>query len=325
MQAYVDELAARLPRVAPDLRFAEFPRTRTLSLGEQTVTPWRLWRAGARLVHFPSPYAPLLAPAPYVVTIHDLIHLRFPEHFKPTVGPYYATVVRAVCARATLVLTDDPRTVPDLERFLGVRPEKVRVVPLGAADAFMRDDIVPERAARPYFIYAGNHRAHKDLPTLFAAWAALPAALEADLWLTGDDDLPPEAARPQRERGDLRFLGEVGVERLASLYAGALALVYPSRCEGFGLPMLEAAAAGARVIAATSAVPFSLSPFVETFEPGDAGRLGAMLAEAVAAARMPRTERNEQARRFARSQTWDRCAQATAEVYREIVHAQGKS
>jgi glycosyltransferase involved in cell wall biosynthesis len=320
MQTYVDELAARLPRVAPDLHFAFFPRGRTLSPGEQTAVPWRLWRAGARMVHFPSPYAPLLAPRPYAVTVHDLIHLRFPEHFKVTVGPYYATVVRAVCAGAARVITDDPRTVPDLERFLVVPAAKVRVVPLGASELFMRDGIRPERATRPYFLYAGNHRAHKDLATLFAAWAALPPGLDVDLCLTGHDDLLAGSVRPRRDRAELRFLGNVGGERLAELYAGTLALVYPSLCEGFGLPMLEAAATGARVIASTSAVPFSLAPYVETFEPGDVRRLLGLMT---AAARNENGDARpkQEAQRFARSQTWDRCALATAEVYREILQA----
>jgi hypothetical protein len=100
MQAYVDELALRLPRVAPDLTFATFPRTRSLTLDEQFGLPRRLRRANPRLVHFLSVYAPLFGPRPYAITVHDLIHLRFPQFFKATVGPYYASVVRFVCARA---------------------------------------------------------------------------------------------------------------------------------------------------------------------------------------------------------------------------------
>jgi hypothetical protein len=111
MQAYVDELALRLPRVAPDLTFATFPRTRSLTLDEQFGLPRRLRRANPRLVHFLSVYAPLFGPRPYAITVHDLIHLRFPQFFKATVGPYYASVVRFVCARAARVLTDDERTV----------------------------------------------------------------------------------------------------------------------------------------------------------------------------------------------------------------------
>jgi glycosyltransferase involved in cell wall biosynthesis len=184
----------------------------------------------------------------------------------------------------------------------------------------MSEGIVPERGPRPYFLYAGNHREHKDLATLFAAWAALPPEFEVDLYLTGDDDLVPGSVRPRRLGGDLRFLGDVGVERLASLYAGSLALVYPSLCEGFGLPMLEAAAVGARVIASTGAVPHSLEPYVETFAPGDVRTLFGQLTSAAT-----NGAAKQEARRFARSQTWDRCAQATAEVYREILQAKGST
>jgi glycosyltransferase involved in cell wall biosynthesis len=313
MLAYADELAARLPRVAPDLTFVAFARTQSLTLGEQLVLPWRLRRAQPRLVHFLSVYAPLLAPRPYAITIHDLIHLRYPQYFKRSVGPYYASVVSAVCAGAARVITDDARTVGDLERFLGVRSDKVRVIPLGVDDAY-RADAEPERGERPYFLYVGNHRPHKDLATLFAAWEALEPQLEADLYLTGPDDLEPALRRPQRVAGSLRFLGGVSVERLRKLYAGAVALVHPSLCEGFGLPLLEAASVGARVIACADAIPGTLRPYVDSFAPRDVRALTGLMANA-AQNPVPAPE----ARRFARTQTWDRCAERTAEVYREVL------
>jgi len=275
--------------------------------------PWRLRRARPRLVHFLSVYAPLLAPRPYVVTIHDLIHLRYPEYFKRSVGPYYATVVRAVCAGAARVITDDGQTVPDLERFLGVRPAKIRVIPLGVDDAYLAA-AEAEPAPRPYFLYVGNHRPHKDLPTLFAAWESLDPALEVDLYLTGPDDLAPAPARPKRALGSLRFLGDVSVERLRRLYAGALALVHPSLCEGFGLPLLEAATVGTRVIACSGAIPDPLRPYVDAFAPHDVSALAGLLANAAA-----KPASRQEAQRFARTQTWDRCAERTAEVYREVL------
>jgi glycosyltransferase involved in cell wall biosynthesis len=313
MKAYAEELSARLPRVAPDLHFATVVRTSALGFEEQVSVPLALRRTRARLVHFLSVYAPLFAPRPYVITIHDLIHLRFPEYFKRRVGPYYATVVRGVCARAARVITDDERTVEDLRRFLGVTPESVVVIPLGVDDAFLGETI-PAALPRPYFLYAGNHREHKDLPTLFAAWQALDPGWEVDLLLTGDDDLRADVVRPRRERGELRFLGNVESVRLAQLYAGTVSLVHPALSEGFGLPMLEAAAAGAPVIACEDAVPSILRPFVRTFAARDVRALAALMAAARDGPKPP-----EAARRFARALTWDRCAERTAEVYRNVL------
>jgi len=312
MRAYAEELATRLPRVAPDLAFAVETRKSYLDCVEQVDLPRRLRRLRPRLVHHLSVYAPLLGPRPYAITIHDLIHLRYPAHFKRSVGPYYRTIVRAVCARAARVIVDDPRTIGDLERYLGVPPEKVRVVPLGIDETYL-EDVVPAPAPRPYAIYAGNRRPHKDLGTLFAAWAALPSELELDLALTGDRD-PAEPPPPERARGRVRFLGALATPALASAYAGAVALVYPSLCEGFGLPMLEAAACGTPVIASDSALPGVLRPIARTFAARDTAALGAML---LAVARAPR--RDAAGRALARSFTWDRCALATAQVYREIL------
>jgi len=316
MKAYAAELAARLPRVAPDLRFASLSRGENFSADEQIGMPWALARMRPRLTHFLSVYAPLLAPAPFAITVHDLIHLRHPAFFKKKVGWYYQTIVRAVCARAARVITDDERTVEDLKRFLGVAREKIRVIPLGCDDAYLRER-EPFRAARPFFLYAGNHRQHKDLPTLLAAWAALPAHLDADLYLTGENDLPPER-QPTRALGAVRFLGDVATEELARFYGSCVALVHPALCEGFGLPMLEAGAAGAAVLACEDAAPTVLRPYVECFAAGDVAGLRALMERALAGDPVLQARRAA-LRGAARGLTWDRCAAATAEVYREVL------
>ncbi|GAC1618639.1 MAG: glycosyltransferase family 1 protein [Vulcanimicrobiaceae bacterium] len=302
MRAYAEELARRLPRVAPDLRFRTLVRTNALDAEEQVVVPIRLRATRARLVHHLAVYAPLVGLRPSVITIHDLIHLRFPTLFKRRVGPYYATVVRGVCARAACVVTDDERTVEDLERYLGVPPRKVAVIPLGVDDAFLaaaaradasRDVAAASTAARPYFLYVGNHRAHKDLPTLFAAWQSLPAAYDVDLRVTGCDDLAANGVRPSRTRG---------------------ALVYPALCEGFGLSLLEASAMGTPVIACAQSVPGVLGGHVASFAPGDVAGLRAHMLAALDERRGASA-----ARAVARNLTWDRCAMRTAEVYRRVL------
>jgi len=326
MRAYAEELAVRLPRVAPDLSFATVPRTSVLDFDEQVGVPRRLRATRPRLVHHLAVYAPIFGPAPSIVTIHDLIHLRFPALFKSRVGPYYATVVRAVCARAARVITDDERTIADLERFLGVPPRKVDVVPLGVDDAFLdagrvasererqRGGAPPANDVRPYVLYVGNHREHKDLPTLFAAWASLPDGLALDVRLTGVDDLEPPLRPRARANGVVDFVGDVDADTLARLYDGAVALVHPALCEGFGLPLLEAAAVGTPVIACTDAIPGVLRAHVTAFAPRDVASVRAAIIAEIAA---PRSR--EAARAAARELTWDRCAARTAEVYRRVL------
>jgi glycosyltransferase involved in cell wall biosynthesis len=317
MKTYVRELAARLPRVAPEYEYVTFARGGNFGWSEQVALPLAMRRVRLDLVHFMSQYVPLVSPARFVLTIHDLIHLRFPEHFKAKVGPYYATVVRSACGRAARVITDDERTVADLKTFLGVDPAKVRVIPLGVAEIFLRP-ITPFAAPRPYVLYVGNHRRHKSLETLFEAWSALPEALAVDLYLTGPDDFAGELERRSRGSRAALALGDVASERLAQYYAGALALVQPALREGFGLPMLEAMAAGCPVVACADAVPGVLAPGALTFGPRDSSALRVLL-ERLAADEGLRARIVNSGAEIARELTWDRCARSTADVYREVL------
>jgi glycosyltransferase involved in cell wall biosynthesis len=319
MKAYAQELAARLPRVAPDMQFYVFDRGSNFGWDEQVRLPLEMRRRRPDVSHFLSLYAPVLPPRPYAITIHDLIHLRFPEYFKSKVGPYYRTVVRLACARAARVITDDERTVTDLQRFLGVDSRKVRVIPLGADDAFFAP-AVPFDAPRPYIVYAGNHRAHKDLATLFAAWAGLPDDVELDLYVTGAGDA---GAGYTRANGHIRMLGDVSTTELAGYYASAMALVHPALCEGFGLPMLEAMAVGCPVVACEDAVPGVLRSAALTFP---ARGVEQARAHVTALARDParRAALAGTGRMLARTLTWDRCAERTAQVYREIMEERTK-
>jgi alpha-1,3-rhamnosyl/mannosyltransferase len=261
----------------------------------------------------------VVAPAPSVITIHDLIHLRYPQYFKSKVRPYYATVVRLACARARRVITDDERTIADLERFLHVDRRKIRVVPLGVGERFFLGAEAPA-VPRPYLLYVGNHRQHKNLPTLFDAWSGLPQDAAVDLYLTGPDDFDGELARRKRANREIVALGDVSEQRLIELYAGARALVQPALSEGFGLPMLEAMAVGCPVIACADAVPRPLEPAALTFPTGDApalrARIEALLADVSLRARLC-----EDGLLLARAMTWDACARATAGVYHDALEA----
>jgi glycosyltransferase involved in cell wall biosynthesis len=308
MRAYGRALLERVQRVAPDV--ALVPVDVPLA-----ALPFALRRTRAQLVHVPYLDAPPLLPRPYTAMVHDLIHLRFPALFSPATNAYWRVVATPLYRGAARLLVSDPRVADDCVRYLGVARERIRVVPLGYAEAV--PDAEPWRAERPYLFYAGNHRPHKGLETLYAAWRDLPDDVALDLVLTGPDE-PAVRARYVRARGSLTFLGEIDEATLARRYRGALAYVQPSLAEGFGIPALEAAVAATPVIATASSVPAIVAPYAETFAAGDAGALGALVERI---ARDPSAARGRAAEGAValRAYTWDRSAAETAAVFREVV------
>ena len=317
MLAYVRALRRWLPRVAPDLVLAEFGSGDNFDRAEQLAMPLALARMRPRLVHFPTPFVPRFVTAPHVVTVHDVIDLEFPQYAKRKVGPYWRHVVGPVLRSARAVLTDDDVTVALLERFLRVDPARVRVVPLGVdAPEPMPEPVV---RPRPYLFYAGNHRPHKDLATLVAAWASLPDTAAVDLILTGPENAALRAARPAHG-GELVFAGEKRAADVWRLHRGALAYVQPALREGFGLPLLEALRAGTPAIASDAATPAVLAPYVHRYPAGDAVALRALLLRAVED-RASFLSEAERARAATAHLTWERTARATADVYRDVLRA----
>jgi glycosyltransferase involved in cell wall biosynthesis len=317
MKTYARELIARLPVVAPELQFSFFRRGANFGYDEQVRLPVEMGRSQLDLMHFMSLYVPLISPVPSVITIHDVIHLRYPQYFKSKVRSYYATVVRLACARAKRVITDDERTIDDLERYLKVDRRKVRVIPLGIAERFLRGGEAPA-TPQPYLLYVGNHRQHKNLPVLFQAWSALPEDAGVDLYLTGPDDFDGELQRRALPGRRIVALGDISEEQLIGYYAGARALVQPALSEGFGLPMLEAMAVGCPVIASTEAVPRVLEPAALTFAPDNPDELRARMEMLLGDAGL-REQFAQRGRSLAQTLTWDRCARATADLYHEVL------
>ncbi len=314
MLAYVRALRGLLPSVAPDLRVAPFGRGDNFDAAEQIGMPAALARMRPRLAHFPTPFVPRIVPVPYVVTVHDVIDLEFPQYAKGKVAPYWRHVVAPVLRAARAVLTDDDATVELLARYAGVDAARVRVIPLGvdAPDPLPE----PERRARPYVFYAGNHRPHKDLATLVAAWRSLSHA--ADLVLTGTEE-PDLRAAAQGAHGELVFAGACTDERTWALHRGAVAYVQPALREGFGLPLLEALRAGTPAIAAEPAVPAVLRPYVDRYPARDAGALHELLARCIEEAPADRAERAGRAREATARFTWERTVRETVNCYRALL------
>ncbi|HKW45383.1 MAG TPA: glycosyltransferase family 1 protein [Candidatus Eremiobacteraceae bacterium] len=344
MRTYVRELAARLPRVAPDIGFIAITNVdlrasnlevipiststaSNFSFGEQLALPM-LMRGRGSICHYMSIYAPRISTLPYIYTIHDLIHRRFPEYHSWKIPPFYRFVAKPVANGARAVITDACATLPDLQTYLHVASERVRVVPLGVGESFVVDEA--RRATRslaarerfglhaPYVLYAGNHRKHKNLETLFDAWSRLDRP--CDLVLTEDGPFDFSTDRYVSRNGRIVPVGHVDEELLVSLYAGCAAAVQPSSYEGFGLSVLEGMAAGSPVVVAqTPALLEVAGDAALTFPLHDAAALTAQLERTLAGGPAI-DELRARGRKRAAEYTWDRTARMTADVYREAMH-----
>jgi glycosyltransferase involved in cell wall biosynthesis len=316
IRAYVRALLEGLPRVAPDIRLHPVGRGLNFGLDEQLRLPAELDRLKPALTHYPTIFTPLRRRRPYVAMVHDLIHLQYPQFFGTPTALFYELAAKPMFRGARLLLMSDERTVEACVALLGVDRERCRVVPLGY-DPVVFAAAETRTPRRPYIMYAGNQRPHKNLAVLYEAWAGLPEAVALDLVMTGPVDVAAQQ-RYRRTGSELRFAGTLSDAHLVAGYRGATAYVHPALVEGFGLPMLEAAVAGTPVIASADAVPSVVAPYASTFAAHDTLKLRATLTDLVADP-APYRRRAAEGRDAMRAYTWDRFAAATAAVYREVV------
>jgi glycosyltransferase involved in cell wall biosynthesis len=222
-----------------------------------------LEQAGADLALFPNYLAPLASPCPYVTVIHDLAIYRTPQFFtlrkRALVGALLPLVTRGAAAVATV----SQSSLADVRQVLEVPDDRLVLLP-GAPHPDCRpasEQAVAEvRAryglARPYLLTVGTLEPRKNLPLLLRAFDRLCAGAGgplADLVVVGgkgwrDAELQAELAR-RVPAGRVHVLGYVSQPDLVALYSGAIAMAYPSHFEGFGLPVVEAMACGAPVVA----------------------------------------------------------------------------
>lgn len=201
------------------------------------------------LLFSPVPEAPLYSRCRYIVTVHDLIPLRFPKPFSP-LTPYHRYYIPQVLAQAQHILCNSTATAQDIIDFFHIRAEKITPILLAYDANHFRCLNLPKRN---YFLYIGRHDPHKNLHRLIAAFAALPNCCDYELWLVGSTDrryTPTFQAfvKQLSITTQVKFLDYVPYSQLPTIINSAIALVYPSLWEGFGLPVVEAMACGTPVI-----------------------------------------------------------------------------
>jgi glycosyltransferase involved in cell wall biosynthesis len=319
--------------VPAGLAHVEEPWHPPTNLGWSTVgLPRAAARAQVDVIHAPAYTAPLWSSAPVVLTIHDVSYERHPEWY-----PYQRDVVRRLFYRgsaraAAHVLTDSEFSATEIAAAYQIPRERITVAPLGVSEHFAPVDRpsdaplthgLPAGITSPFLLHVGDLHERRNLPAVVHAMFEAqrrPGMPPLSLVLAGVDRGIGDRLRAYAREADapeaVICLGPVTDVQLLTLYRAAAALVYPSRYEGFGLPVVEAMACGTPVLASRAAsIPEVLGDAGVLLDPDDepgwADAITRVIGDEWERGRM-RTAGLNRAKAF----TWARTASITLDVYR---------
>ncbi len=304
---------------------------------EQQDFPQAARRAGADLIHTPYWAPPLSSPLPVVVTIHDLIPLLLPEYRGGGLARLYTGLAAASARGAAAVITDSRASGEDILTHLGIPAGRIYPIPLAVPAQYhprpgsLLDLAVRKKYALPpeYVLYLGGYDVRKNVETLLRAYTYVRTGTEAPLVLAGrlptrrsPRFLDVQAAIARMGLAEsVQVIGEVDEEDKPALYRLARTVAFPSRYEGFGLPVLEAMACGRPVIAGnTPALVELLGDAGFAVDPDDARHMGGAILATLTQDNLNQ-ELGQKALARAAQFSWARTAAETAAVYRQVLQA----
>jgi glycosyltransferase involved in cell wall biosynthesis len=256
-----------------------------------------------------------------VVTVHDMIY----ELFAPKAAERWIAAKRAAVHRADHVVCVSENTRSDLVHLYNIDPERTSVVhhgySLSSGTFESNNQKIPSRGQRPSLLYVGNRRGYKNFATLLKAYSNSPILREFNLIAFGGSPcLPEECEEIERLGITDRVRFESGSDRaLAERYREATAFVYPSLYEGFGIPPLEAMSHGCPVVCSNAgSIPEVVGDAGVYFDPTNSEELRSTL-EAVATDEGLQASLRMRGYQRISEFSWDRCAEATAGIYRDIM------
>lgn len=284
------------------------------------------------ILHSTDHFIPHLRRTPVVATIHDAVPLSHPEWNAYSFKRLKNALWRRSACWADHIITVSEDSKRETVRWFGISPERINVIPLGVGREWFgeapREELerVKKRHALPerFFLFVGTLQPRKNIGRLIEAHRSLPATMRRDIPLVvagraGWDCQSEVDALSSGDEGTLRYLGHVPNDDLLPLVKRAAVMVQPSLHEGFGLPVLEAFAAGTPVAASNAgAIPEVAGGAAALFDPMDAGDI-ARTMHSVATDQTFAAVLRARARGRAKRFTWDRTAELTLKVYRSVL------
>ncbi len=283
------------------------------------ASPWLLGSAinscNADVFWSPGFMPPAWCNIPYVVTVHDLIHLHYGTSLHRL---YYNQVIRRLLHHSSSIFTDSEYSRNEILAWSGLSSDRVKVISLAVDDSFREEGHVFE-PGYPYILYVGNRRVYKNIERLIKAFAIGCVHSEIKLALSGVEDenlikLASQAGIAER----LVFLGNIKEDDLPAVYRGALAVAYISLYEGFGLPPLEAMACGTPVIASNvTSIPEVVGDAALLVDPLEIEEIAYGIRQLTEDNLLRESFRQAGLKR-AKMFSWDRTAELTWNVLKEV-------
>jgi glycosyltransferase involved in cell wall biosynthesis len=304
------------------------------SLRELVALSWKLYRHKLDLYHSTHYVLPAWVESKVVVTIHDIIHLLYPEFLPSNLAFLYAQrMIRRSLTRGDRILAVSQNTKADLMQHFEVDGKKIQVVYNGVEDVF-RERLPDEDLERwlrdlgikrPYLLFVGNPKPHKNLDTVVRAYARARklGPFDAPLVCVGNRDATEFKIRQRAQHlgiGDsVRLLGHVAQEALPAIYQGASLFLYPTLYEGFGLPVVEAMASGLPVITSnTSALKEIAEGYAHLVDPLDVDLMARAIAHLMGDPER-RASLSRLGLRRAEEFHWEETARETLEAYLSVI------
>lgn len=307
-------------------------RYRKYSLGEIGFFGYRAIRDGVDVFHEPHYTLPMGIRDRSIVTIHDIIHLRFPELFSRFQRTYSYVMIRHSLRNSRFIITDSEFTKRDILASFRLHEDKIRVIPLGVGDQYRQlnkgqwFDEFKKRFGlqRPFILYVGNVKPHKGIGTLLNACKQLLISQDFDLGMVGGSIAQdPTLARLVRELGisnHIKELGRLSDEDMVKAYNTAEVLVMPSLYEGFGLPALEAMACGTPVVVSNAAsLPEVVGDGAAVFHAGNSPELADVMWRVLRESTF-RKDLIRKGKKRAKKFVWSETAAETMALYEKVLY-----